>query len=96
MNANAPEQNYCSVCYHPKDDCQCKESRSFAAPHCSTDRLDDAIETAKRKAVDELNTLDWHEGDLRKMNIIERAIRSVIAEMSNGGTEAQPPNNPKR
>ena len=49
----------------------------------STCRLDYAIENAKRKAVEELNMLDCHEGDLRKWNIIERAIRGVIAEMSN-------------
>lgn len=54
-----------------------------SSAHGSTSRLNDAIENAKRKAVDELNMLDYHEGDLRKMNIIERAIKSVIAEMSN-------------
>lgn len=59
----------------------------FVPAQGSTSRLDDAIESAKRKAVDELNALDFHEGDLRKWNIIERAIRSVIAEMSNDGGE---------
>lgn len=62
------------------------EDHSLHRP-CSTSRLDDAIENAKRRAVEELNRLDWHEGDLRKWNIIERAIRSVIAEMSNSPGE---------
>jgi len=45
--------------------------------------LEQAIEVAKRKAVDELNSLDWHEGNLQKWNIVERAIRDVIAVQPN-------------
>jgi hypothetical protein len=33
----------------------------------------------KRKAVEELNALDWHEGDLLKWRMVERAIRSITA-----------------
>ena len=62
---------------------KCSGNPALPPARCSASRLEGAIEDAKRKAVDELNALDWHEGDLRKWNIVERAIRSVLAVTPN-------------
>lgn len=81
------QRDTCMFCGAPAANGQA----AFVSASGSTSRLDDAIENAKRKAVKELNMLDYHEGDLRKWNIVERAIRSVIAEMSNADIRrAQP------
>lgn len=65
-----------------KESQQSSDSGSLQ-PDCSAARLEEVIEVAKRKAVKELNCLDWHEGNLIKWSIVERAIRDVIAVQQN-------------